>query len=154
MQWYMWPSTKKCYNSSFTMTGQLRSWQCFLCSESHTVCRCLQEARNWSYVFDQVGTSVWTVLACLVAKATAASLGVSMATPFMVCLSVVHLGYQMTAPHSTSNMLFLPSCDLLCEVHVVAVARQKTAHTTLDTSTSLIWPPPYIYRIKRWFQEV
>ena len=34
-------------------------------------------------------------------------------------------------------IVYLP-CDLLCEVHVVAVARQKTAHITLNTSTNLI----------------
>jgi len=34
--------------------------------------------------------------------------------------------------------------DLHCEVHVVAVARQKTAHTTLNTSINLIQPSLYI----------
>ena len=39
---------------------------------------------------------------------------------------------------------FSATCDLHCEVHVVAVARQKTAHTTLNTSTNLIQPSLYI----------
>ena len=42
-----------------------RSWQCFSCSESHLTATQKSEARNWSCVFDQVHTSVDTVLACV-----------------------------------------------------------------------------------------
>ena len=47
---------------------------------------------------------------------------------------------------------FPATCDLLCEVQLVAVARWKTAHTTLNTN--LIWPPLCIcIESKRWFHS-
>ena len=83
--WCMWPSTKKCCNSSFTMTRQLWSWQCFLCSESHlTTKQCTDvwsQESNWSCLFDQVHSSVCTVLAC-VTKSLWAPLWVQLWTTF------------------------------------------------------------------------
>ena len=71
-----------------------------------------------------------------------------MATPFIVCSSKVswldHNIVQVTC--------FPATCDLLCEVQLVAVARWKTAHTTLNTN--LIWPPLCIcIESKRWFHS-